>query len=97
MNCLIVTGCILSTLTAAVLAADPDLVLLAFLVGVLAALQVVGAIAIACDQTRLGARLMLIGSVPLIPLGLVSAFGAVRALDAATVAAMLTRFKRVGA
>lgn len=78
---LLVTGsafCVGLTLT---IGFDEDLRLLAVLIAVLTGFQVLGSLLVIFGKRVVGARLVLIGSLPMIPIGIPAALGARRVLD----------------
>lgn len=83
---LIIAGCAISSLITFLLARDPDLRIPAWVVGILAAFQILGLLLIACGQLRLGSRIVMFASLLIIPAGLPGAIGARRLLDAAELA-----------
>lgn len=81
MNKLIPIGCTVSAVMAAWMLADSELVAVGYILTGLAILQILGMALIAAGVRRAGAYVVMTGSLPMIPLGLVGAFGARQVLD----------------
>ena len=81
MNKLIATACILSPLLIALVLTHPYGENAAIFVGLLTAVQWLGAAIIVAGDRRVGAWLVMAGSVPMVPAGLFGVFGARRVLD----------------
>lgn len=81
MKPLILTGCLVTGALAALFLQVPELRVLGWLAAAHAVVQAAGQLLIALGQRRLGAWIVLWGSLPIIPAGLLGAFGARGVLD----------------
>ncbi len=81
MNRLIPIGCAVSSVMAALILTDADLRVVGYVLAGLALVQILGMALIAAGVRRAGAYVVMTGSLPMIPTGLVGAFGARKVLD----------------
>ena len=83
LNGLMITGVILNIVFGFMAAAGyPDMPALAVVMAIFAIISIIGLIVSGISRGKVGPILVIVGSVVLVPLGLVAVFGARKALDA---------------
>jgi hypothetical protein len=76
-----IIGVIIHTLIALIFINDPEYSFLGFGIGVIVLVNILGMLLMAAKKTILGARIFMISSILMVPIGLIGALGARKVID----------------
>ncbi len=76
-----IIGVIIHTLMSLILINDPEYSFLGYGIGVIVLVNILGMLLMASKKTILGARIFMISSILMVPIGLIGALGARKIID----------------